>query len=178
MDPPARGATSASCWTPSRSRVTSDACCSDRNTSSAYRATDGEEGHEWQGTITLLLTTTGRKSGEQRTTPLIYQEHDGDYLIVASNGGDDQPPAWYLNLQADPTAHVQVKGDKFDADVRVTPRAEEKPEMWAKMTADLAAPTTTTRRRPTGADPGRRAQQRRLGRDLLATPAAAAGAPA
>ena len=97
-----------------------------------YRATDGEEGHEWQGTITLLLTTTGRKSGDQRTTPLIYQEHDGDYLIVASKGGWDEPPAWYLNLQADPTVQVQVKDDVFEARARdATP--EEKPEMWAKM---------------------------------------------
>ena len=99
-----------------------------------YQRTDGEVGHDWQGTITLLLTTIGRKSGQARTTPLIYQEHDGDYLIVASNGGDDQPPAWFLNLQEDPTAHVQVWGDKFDADVRVA-GDDEKPEMWSKMTA-------------------------------------------
>ena len=99
-----------------------------------YRRTDGEVGHEWQGTTTLLLTTTGRKTGKERTTPLIYQEHDGDYLIVASNGGDDQPPAWFLNLEADPHAHVQVKADKFDADIRVA-TDDEKPEMWAKMTA-------------------------------------------
>ena len=97
-----------------------------------YRATDGEEGHEWRGTVTLLLTTTGRKSGEERTNPLIYQEHDGDYLLVASKGGWDKPPAWYLNLQADPKVQVQVKGDKFEATARdATP--EEKPEMWAKM---------------------------------------------
>lgn len=99
-----------------------------------YQRTDGEVGHDWQGTTTLLLTTTGRKSGQERTTPLIYQEHDGDYLIVASNGGDDQPPAWFLNLQEDPTAHVQVWGDKFNAGVRVA-GDDEKPEMWSKMTA-------------------------------------------
>ncbi|HYI37031.1 MAG TPA: nitroreductase family deazaflavin-dependent oxidoreductase [Thermoleophilaceae bacterium] len=99
-----------------------------------YRATDGKEGHDWQGTSTLLLATTGRKTGKERTTPLIYQEHDGDYLIVASNGGDDQPPAWYLNLEEKPEAKVQVWGDVFDADVRVA-TDEEKPEMWSKMTA-------------------------------------------
>ena len=60
-----------------------------------YVATDGEEGHEWQGTTALILTTTGRRSGEQRSTPLIYQEHDGAYLVVASKGGADEPPAWY-----------------------------------------------------------------------------------
>ncbi len=98
-----------------------------------YRATDGEEGHEWQGTTALLLTTTGRKSGEEHTTPLIYQEHDGDYLIVASKGGADEPPAWYRNLEAEPMVGVQVKGDKFTAKAR-TATSGEKPEMWRKMT--------------------------------------------
>ena len=59
-----------------------------------YQATDGEEGHEWQGTHTLLLTTTGRKSGQQRTTPLIYDPVGDAYAIVASKGGADEPPAW------------------------------------------------------------------------------------
>jgi deazaflavin-dependent oxidoreductase (nitroreductase family) len=98
-----------------------------------YRATDGEEGHEWRGTTTLLLTTTGRKSGEERTTPLIYQEHDGDYLVVASKGGADEPPAWFRNLEADPSVGVQVMGDRFKANAR-TATADEKPEMWKKMT--------------------------------------------
>jgi deazaflavin-dependent oxidoreductase (nitroreductase family) len=99
-----------------------------------YRETDGEEGHDWQGTTTLILETTGRKSGEPRPTPLIYQEHDGAYLVVASKGGADEPPAWYLNLQADPEADVQVKGDRFKARAR-TATADEKPEMWRKMAA-------------------------------------------
>ena len=54
-----------------------------------YRETAGEEGHDWQGTTVLLLTTAGRKSGAKRTTPLIYQRHGDDYLVVASNGGGD-----------------------------------------------------------------------------------------
>ena len=83
-----------------------------------YRETDGAEGHDWQGTVTLLLTTTGRRSGEPRTTPLIYQEHNGDYLIVASKGGWPHPPVWYLNLQANPEVVVQVKGDRFKARAR------------------------------------------------------------
>ena len=103
-----------------------------------YRATDGEEGHEWQGTVALLLTTKGRKSGEERTTPLIYQEHDGNYLIVASKGGTPEHPAWYLNLQAEPEVEVQVKGDRFTARARdATP--DEKPEMWRKMAATWPA---------------------------------------
>jgi deazaflavin-dependent oxidoreductase (nitroreductase family) len=100
-----------------------------------YRATDGEEGHDWQGTQTLLLTTTGRKSGEPRTTPLIYAPHGDAYTIVASKGGSDAPPAWYLNLSANPEVEVQVKGDRFKARAH-TASAEEKPEMWQTMVAE------------------------------------------
>jgi deazaflavin-dependent oxidoreductase (nitroreductase family) len=103
-----------------------------------YEATDGEEGHEWQGTSTLILGTRGRKSGELRKTPLIYQEHDGDYLVVASKGGAPKPPAWYLNLEADPEVEVQVKGDRFKARAR-TAGPEEKPELWKKMAATWPA---------------------------------------
>src|SRR5215212_7562887 len=99
-----------------------------------YRETDGEEGHDWQGTTTLILETIGRKSGEPRPTPLIYQEHDGAYLIVASKGGADEPPAWYLNLQENPEVDVHVKGDRFKERVR-TATPDEKPEMWKKIAA-------------------------------------------
>jgi deazaflavin-dependent oxidoreductase (nitroreductase family) len=98
-----------------------------------YEATGGEEGHEWQDTSVLILTTTGRKSGEERKTPLIYGEHEGAYLIVASKGGADEPPAWYLNLQADPEAKIQVWGDRFTVRARDA-SAEEKTELWSKMT--------------------------------------------
>jgi deazaflavin-dependent oxidoreductase (nitroreductase family) len=103
-----------------------------------YRATGGEEGHEWRGTQTLLLTTTGRRSGEPRTTPLIYGRHGDDYLLVASKGGSDTPPSWYVNLQADPAVEVQVKDKRFAANARdATP--EEKPELWRTMTAEWPA---------------------------------------
>jgi deazaflavin-dependent oxidoreductase (nitroreductase family) len=100
-----------------------------------YRETGGAEGHEWRGTQTLLLTTTGRKSGEKRELPLIYGTHGDDYLIVASKGGADQPPAWYLNLQAEPEVEVQVLDDRFTARAR-TATSDEKPEMWKTMTAE------------------------------------------
>lgn len=103
-----------------------------------YEATDGEEGHDWQGSRTLILTTTGRKSGSERKTPLIYGEHDGDYLIVASKGGADEPPAWYLNLEADPEAQIQVWGDRFPVKARVAD-SEEKPELWRIMTSTWPA---------------------------------------
>ena len=97
-----------------------------------YRETDGEEGHDWNGTQTLLLTTTGRKSREPRTTPLIYAPHGDAYTVVASKGGWDYPPAWYLNLTENPEVEVQVKGDRFKAKAR-TATPEEKPEMWQAM---------------------------------------------
>ncbi|MFD0687428.1 nitroreductase family deazaflavin-dependent oxidoreductase [Actinomadura fibrosa] len=99
-----------------------------------YQETDGEVGHEWQGTVTLLLTTTGRRSGQPRTTPLIYQQEGDAYLVVASNGGADEPPLWYRNLEANPEVRVQVKGDKFTARAR-TATPEEKPALWKKMAA-------------------------------------------
>lgn len=100
-----------------------------------YRETDGEEGYVWQrDTTILLLTTRGRKSGVERTIPLIFQPHGDDYLIVASRGGTDSPPGWYVNLQAEPDVQVQVRGDVFRAHARdATP--QEKPEMWRKMAA-------------------------------------------
>jgi deazaflavin-dependent oxidoreductase (nitroreductase family) len=100
-----------------------------------YRATDGAEGHDWQGTQTLLLTTTGRRSGEQRTTPLIYARLGDAFTVVASKGGSDEPPAWYLNLSENPEVEVQVKGDRFKARAR-TASAEEKPGLWGKMAAE------------------------------------------
>lgn len=103
-----------------------------------YRATDGAEGHEWEGTQTLLLTTKGRKSGEERTTPLIYALHGDAYTIVASKGGTDEPPAWYLNLDADPEVEVQVLGDRFKANAR-TASAEEKAEIWPTMVSEWPA---------------------------------------
>ena len=97
-----------------------------------YEETDGAEGHDWQDTQELLLTTTGRRSGEPRTTPLIYGEHDGDYLVVGSKGGADAPPAWLLNLESDPQVQVQVLGDRFPARARLA-TAEEKPALWTTM---------------------------------------------
>ncbi len=99
----------------------------------SYRETDGEVGHDWKGTTTLLLTTTGRRSGEERTNPLIYGRHGDDYLVVASKGGADEPPAWYVNLTEKPDVDVQVRGERFRARARrATP--DEKPELWREMT--------------------------------------------
>lgn len=103
-----------------------------------YRATDGAEGYEWRGTQTLLLTTKGRRSGQPRTTPLIFAPVDGGYAIVASKGGSAEPPAWYRNLTAEPEVEVQVKGDVFKARAR-TADAEEKAALWPTMVAEWPA---------------------------------------
>ena len=98
-----------------------------------YVETDGEVGHDWRnGVPTLILTTTGRRSGDPRPTPLIYGRHGDDYLVVASRGGSPTPPAWYLNLSEDPDVQVQVRADRFAARAR-TATPEEKPGLWRTM---------------------------------------------
>ncbi|MEV6904559.1 nitroreductase family deazaflavin-dependent oxidoreductase [Amycolatopsis sp. NPDC051372] len=98
-----------------------------------YEETDGAVGHDWQpGVPALVLITKGRKSGSDRKLALIYQEVDGNPVIVASNGGAPKHPSWYLNLQADPHVSVQVKADKFTARAR-TAVGDERAKLWDKM---------------------------------------------
>lgn len=100
-----------------------------------YQATDGEEGHDWlKGTTTLLLTTTGRKSGTQYTTPLIYALDGRNPVIVASQGGSPDNPDWYLNLVANPEVEAQIKGDTFRAHAR-SAQGDERERLWKLMTA-------------------------------------------
>jgi deazaflavin-dependent oxidoreductase (nitroreductase family) len=103
-----------------------------------YEATDGQEGHDWENTQTLILHTTGAKTGAARKAPLIYGEHDGDYLVVASKGGAPEPPAWYVNLKKDPRVEIQVWGEKFAVTARDA-TAQEKPELWKIMTGEWPA---------------------------------------
>jgi deazaflavin-dependent oxidoreductase (nitroreductase family) len=98
-----------------------------------YRETDGEVGYLWNGVSTLLLTTTGRRSGEPRTSALIFGRDAEDYLVVASTGGAPKHPSWYLNLVANPRAEIQVKGDHLSVSAR-TASDEEKPRLWRIMT--------------------------------------------
>lgn len=98
-----------------------------------YLATNGEDGHLWRdGIPTLLLTTTGRKSGKATTTPLIYGQDGDRYMVVGSRGGAPDHPQWYLNLSADSSVQVQVKADKFSAQAR-TATPDEKPRLWEIM---------------------------------------------
>jgi deazaflavin-dependent oxidoreductase (nitroreductase family) len=99
-----------------------------------YLETGGRDGHIWEGVPTLLLTTTGRRSGQARTTPLIYGRAGDDYVVVASRGGAPRHPAWYENLVARPEVQVQVMADRFPARAR-TATAAEKPALWKAMAA-------------------------------------------
>ena len=99
-----------------------------------YRETDGTVGYIWNDATVLLLTTTGRKTGQSRTTPLIFAKDGDDYLVVASVGGMPKHPAWYLNLQADPDAEIQVKADRTKVRAR-TATEIEKPRLWQIVTA-------------------------------------------
>ena len=99
-----------------------------------YLETGGRDGHDWEGVTTLLLTTTGRRSGQPRTTPLIYGRAGDRFLVVASRGGAPAHPDWYQNLVAQPEVYVQVMADRFKARARTASTAE-KPALWKTMTA-------------------------------------------
>lgn len=106
-----------------------------------YKATGGEDGHIWKGKDgnqnlpCLILTTTGRRSGKQYETALIYGKDGDNPVIVASVGGAPKSPLWYENLAANPTVEVQVMADKFTATAR-TASGDERARLW-KMMAEI-----------------------------------------
>ena len=109
-----------------------------------YRETGGSDGHIWKGIDgkgnfpCLLLTTTGRKTGDVRTTPLIYGRDGDDYVVIASQGGRPNHPAWYLNLDKNPKVEVQVEADVFAATAQ-TSGADDRDRLW-KMMAEIFPP--------------------------------------
>ncbi|HLG92392.1 MAG TPA: nitroreductase family deazaflavin-dependent oxidoreductase [Acidimicrobiales bacterium] len=100
----------------------------------AYQLTGGRIGHRSPAGPILLLTTTGRRSGAPRTTPLLYMPLDGAWVVVASNGGRPSPPAWLLNLQADPRASVQVGRQRWPVEAEVL-TGEERERLWPRLCA-------------------------------------------
>jgi deazaflavin-dependent oxidoreductase (nitroreductase family) len=96
-----------------------------------YRETDGETGYIWNGVPILILTTTGRKSGEPRTVPLIYRQVGDISVVIASKGGSANHPAWYLNILENPEVEVQIKAEVFPARARIAEGAERK-KLWAE----------------------------------------------
>lgn len=100
-----------------------------------YVESGGERGHEWrEGVPTLLLSVKGRKSGLWRRTALIYGRDGDNYLIVASKGGAETHPLWYLNLRANPEAEIQVGSDKLRVRARDA-EGEERTKLWQIMSA-------------------------------------------
>lgn len=90
-----------------------------RNQVETYERTDGREGNEMQGRPVIILTTVGAKSGKLRKTPLMRVEHEGEYAVIASQGGAPTHPQWYPNIVANPTVELQ------DGPVRTTYAARE-----------------------------------------------------
>src|SRR5687768_9149853 len=97
-----------------------------------YIRTDGRVGHRLLGVPTLLLRTVGRRSLQERTSALAYATDGDGYYVVPSNGGADRPPAWLLNLQADPEVQVQIGRRRMRATATVVPRgAPDHAALWA-----------------------------------------------
>ena len=96
-----------------------------------YIASGGLVGHRMLGVPTLLLRTTGRRSGATRTNGLVYARDGEDYLVVPSNGGADRAPAWLHNLRADPKVEIQIGRKRFPATARVVDTLDlDYPRLW------------------------------------------------
>ncbi|MCZ7530012.1 MAG: nitroreductase family deazaflavin-dependent oxidoreductase [Acidimicrobiia bacterium] len=102
-----------------------------------YRVTDGRVGHRSGVGPILLLSTTGRRTGETRVKPLLYMPHGDSFVVAASNAGRDKPPDWSLNLQAEPSATVQVGREKAPVRARFVRRSED-PHLWALLDGHYA----------------------------------------
>jgi deazaflavin-dependent oxidoreductase (nitroreductase family) len=100
-----------------------------------YRETGGDHGYNWRGTEILLLTTTGRKTGQPHTTPLIHRTDGDRFVIIASKGGAPDDPAWFKNLQADANVSIQVKADEFGVTATAA-EGEERERLW-KLLVDV-----------------------------------------
>lgn len=128
-----------------------------------YLDTGGEDGAEWEGAQTIILTTTGRKTGKLRRTPLIrvHDDASGDYLVIASLGGAPSHPVWYLNLQANPDVTIQDRAEVHElrpARRRSRRRPTCGPSRWRRGPA-----TTTIRSRPSETSRSSSASRAELG---------------
>jgi deazaflavin-dependent oxidoreductase (nitroreductase family) len=96
-----------------------------------YRLSGGRIGGKVGDAPVLLITTTGRKSGEPRTAPVLYLEDDGRLIVIGSNAGHSNEPAWSLNLKANPDAEVEVGRKRQTVRARVA-EGEERADLWSK----------------------------------------------
>src|SRR5947209_18350048 len=99
-----------------------------------YRATGGALGAHVHGAPVLLMRTTGRRSGIRRETPLLYFENDDGVVVVASNGGAPRHPWWFVNLTADPSVEIQVRGEVRRMRARAT-SGDERASLWELVTS-------------------------------------------
>jgi deazaflavin-dependent oxidoreductase (nitroreductase family) len=99
-----------------------------------YRSTVGRIGRRFVGNNMLLLTTTGRRSGKPHTVPLLYLRDGTDVLVIASWGGRDYPPDWYVNLTADPVVNVRIDGSTHGALAAILDEPE-RAEWWERFVA-------------------------------------------
>jgi len=96
-----------------------------------YERTRGLVGHRLIGVSSALVRTTGRRTGQARTSALVYARDGADYLVVASNGGSDRPPGWLFNVEAKPEVEMQVGRERFAATARVVSGdSPEHPRLW------------------------------------------------
>jgi len=94
-----------------------------------YRRSSGRIGGTARGLPVLLLTVPGRKTGKQRSVPVAYFEHANGYLVAATAGGSKTSPQWIRNLAATGQAHIEIRGDHQDVDVRI-PEGNERDQLW------------------------------------------------
>ena len=100
----------------------------------AYKMTGGRIGGAWGQAPIGLLTTTGRRSGKRRTTPVLYLGHEGSFVVVATNDGAARHPGWYLNLRAHPLAELETGSERISASARVASE-EERETLWPRLVA-------------------------------------------
>jgi F420H(2)-dependent quinone reductase len=96
-----------------------------------YRLTRGRVGGKVGKGPVLLLTTTGRKSGEPRTAPVLYLADGDSYVVINTNAGNEKTPAWSLNLRADPEAEVEIKGRRTRVKARLA-EGDERADLWRR----------------------------------------------
>jgi F420H(2)-dependent quinone reductase len=102
-----------------------------------YRASRGRLFATWGRAPVLLLTTTGRRSGQQRTAPVVFLADGERLIVIGSNAGNERAPAWSLNLKDNPACEVQVRGRRRHAQARIA-EGEERAELWQKMNDQYA----------------------------------------
>lgn len=100
-----------------------------------YVESGGDDGYLWRGYPTIVLTTTGRKSGDPRRNALIYSRDGDDYILIASYGGRPSHPLWYLNLVADPAVTIQERDRVTICVAETVPEGADRNRLWEQMVA-------------------------------------------